>query len=146
MDTMKILYYLTISLSLLACVEGFAQEASIDYILPKEVEGVLKKYLDNERDTTRKYYCVIRNHENVITLSVQFYEIGSTSEFVKVIKSSNRFVSLDSARIPVIFNTDYLLVAYGRDAKGRPIRKQVIFEHPYKIEFDNVGKILSKGY
>jgi hypothetical protein len=127
----------TIALILLLNYNAQSQNA-IEYKFPKNVVKLIaKEYKNTYYDTTKMYlYIRFQNNNN----SKYFISLASLDKSVinkgegYYILNTNRYVLVDSVKIPIIFNTDLLF------NKG-----MVTFNRETFIEFSTDGKIYRKS-
>lgn len=103
-----------------------------------DIEFYLTVYTETEQERSRSYTVVIGSYSHA------GHQLPMVRELLDA--STGRYYNFDGDKIPILFDYDFTFVVWGKDEKGRPVRRYLI-QDGYSIEFEErSGKIIRFGY
>jgi hypothetical protein len=137
--------------SMVSCKTTYNPGDKTEYFFSEEVNKAINaNLLSYQKYPEYKFYILIggvRYTENCdnYQLLIGTYKDTPGEAARRFIEHSNHYFKSNDLIVPVIFDYDYSFAFFGKDERGRVIRKNVT-GNSYLIEFDRAGKVIREGF
>jgi|SRR6218665_105446 len=135
-------------IGIIGCQRLYSQENKIEYVFPGKVNRAINSRLSLYKEPEYKFYIIIGNvffskDCGNYQLSIGAYRDTPNEVIKKFIDQNNRYYKYEELMVPVIFEYDFSFASFGRDSKGRVIKKDITSNsNSYVIEFNVSGEIV----
>lgn len=144
------LFLILLLILTMSCKSLHSQENKIEYTFSEEVNKAINAKLSEYKTSEYKLYITMstaRYTEDCgnYQLWIGTYKDVPNEAARRFIVHGNHYYKNGDLIVPVIFDYDLSFAFFGKDDKGRVIRKNVTGTD-YLIEFDRSGKIVREGF
>ncbi len=143
---------LLLMIALLALTNRLIAQDYLEYAFPEKVSDEIVNYINKvtKSEPDAGFYIILNseNEEGAYKIYIGRSEKGNNSKKDFLLANTNRFVIMDSLKVPVILDEDFQFVAHGYGTRGDkivPIRMNIVGEL-YFIRFNRYGKVVETGW